>query len=210
MQTRCHKYVTTMGINTEWGLLMASISEDSGEQTPLQVRLNGVATLIGIVGLSVAVFFTGHTQNLDGSVQFVKGHTSVKDAIDGAVKILTVAVTIMDVVVPEGLPLAVTLILAYSMKKMLANKVLMTVVEAHVSNIPIKPLVQHINLLAAIRPKKRLLILNVFISSQSSLLIGDFLSPNTQIYDIVEELLLAWHLKGLDAICSLTQNFTLK
>lgn len=26
-----------MGINTEWGLLMASISEDSGEETPLQV-----------------------------------------------------------------------------------------------------------------------------------------------------------------------------
>lgn len=26
-----------MGINTEWGLLMASISEDNGEETPLQV-----------------------------------------------------------------------------------------------------------------------------------------------------------------------------
>ncbi|PPR88882.1 hypothetical protein GOBAR_AA31802 [Gossypium barbadense] len=47
--------VTGVGINTEWGLLMASISEDTGEETPLQVRLNGVATFIGIVGLSVAV-----------------------------------------------------------------------------------------------------------------------------------------------------------
>uniref|UniRef100_A0A453CTG0 Uncharacterized protein n=1 Tax=Aegilops tauschii subsp. strangulata TaxID=200361 RepID=A0A453CTG0_AEGTS len=47
--------VTAVGINTEWGLLMASISEDSGEETPLQVRLNGVATFIGIIGLSVAV-----------------------------------------------------------------------------------------------------------------------------------------------------------
>ncbi|KAH0462637.1 hypothetical protein IEQ34_010212 [Dendrobium chrysotoxum] len=121
--------VTTVGINTEWGLLMASISEDCGEQTPLQVRLNGVATLISIVGFRYNYrFFTGHIKNLDGSVQFVKGYTSVKDAIDGAVKILTVAVTIMVVVVPEGLPLAVTLILAYSMKKMLANKVLVTVV----------------------------------------------------------------------------------
>lgn len=26
-----------MGINTEYGLLMASISEDNGEETPLQV-----------------------------------------------------------------------------------------------------------------------------------------------------------------------------
>ncbi|PKU75799.1 Calcium-transporting ATPase 9, plasma membrane-type [Dendrobium catenatum] len=31
--------VTAMGINIEWGLLMASISEDSGEQTPLQVKI---------------------------------------------------------------------------------------------------------------------------------------------------------------------------
>ena len=47
--------VTAVGINTEWGLLMASISDDTGEETPLQVRLNGVATFIGIVGLAVAV-----------------------------------------------------------------------------------------------------------------------------------------------------------
>lgn len=29
--------VTGVGVNTEWGLLMASISEDNGEETPLQV-----------------------------------------------------------------------------------------------------------------------------------------------------------------------------
>ncbi|KAL4555686.1 hypothetical protein LXL04_038314 [Taraxacum kok-saghyz] len=39
--------VTGVGINTEWGLLMASIS-DTGEETPLQVWLNGVATFIVI------------------------------------------------------------------------------------------------------------------------------------------------------------------
>jgi magnesium-transporting ATPase (P-type) len=33
----CKVQVTAVGINTEWGLLMASISEDSGEETPLQV-----------------------------------------------------------------------------------------------------------------------------------------------------------------------------
>ncbi|KAH7671707.1 P-type ATPase protein [Dioscorea alata] len=125
--------VTAVGINTEWGLLMASISEDNGEETPLQVRLNGVATFIGIVGLTVAVlvlivllarYFTGHTTNPDGSVQFVSGHTSAKAAINGAVKVLTVAVTIVVVAVPEGLPLAVTLTLAYSMRKMMADKAL--------------------------------------------------------------------------------------
>ena len=32
-----HFQVTGVGINTEWGLLMASVSEDTGEETPLQV-----------------------------------------------------------------------------------------------------------------------------------------------------------------------------
>ncbi|KAK8937866.1 Calcium-transporting ATPase 9, plasma membrane-type [Platanthera guangdongensis] len=116
--------VTAVGINTKWGLLMASISEDNGEETPLQVHLNGVATLVGMVGLSIAAlvlvvllvrYFTGHTKNSNGRVQFNKGQTSVKDAIDGAIKILTVAVC---------LPLAVTLTLAYSMRKMMADKAL--------------------------------------------------------------------------------------
>ncbi|PIA43678.1 hypothetical protein AQUCO_01800024v1 [Aquilegia coerulea] len=122
--------VTGVGINTEWGLLMASISEDTGEETPLQVRLNGVATFIGIVGLAVALvvlvvllarYFTGHTREPN---RFIKGKTNVSDAVDGAIKIVTVAVTIVVVAVPEGLPLAVTLTLAYSMRKMMADKAL--------------------------------------------------------------------------------------
>ncbi|GER44799.1 calcium-transporting ATPase 8 family protein [Striga asiatica] len=135
--------VTCVGINTEWGLLMASISEDNGEETPLQVRLNGVATFIGIAGLAVAVivlivlvarYFTGHTRDPYGRVQFTAGKTKVGDAIDGFIKIFTVAgcqliwvnpqVTIVVVAVPEGLPLAVTLTLAYSMRKMMADKAL--------------------------------------------------------------------------------------
>ncbi|KAE8660295.1 Calcium-transporting ATPase 8, plasma membrane-type [Hibiscus syriacus] len=125
--------VTGVGINTEWGLLMSNLSEDNGEETPLQVRLNGVATFIGFVGLSVAFavliillvrYFTGHTEDPNGRKEFVAGKTSVGRAVDGAIKILTVAVTIVVVAVPEGLPLAVTLTLAYSMKKMMADKAL--------------------------------------------------------------------------------------
>ncbi|CAK9156471.1 unnamed protein product [Ilex paraguariensis] len=125
--------VTGVGINTEWGLLMASISEDTGEETPLQVRLNGVATFIGIVGLAVALsvltillarFFTGNSRNPDGTVQFFRRKTSIGETVDGVIKIITAAVTIVVVAVPEGLPLAVTLTLAYSMKKMMADKAL--------------------------------------------------------------------------------------
>ncbi|XP_017258402.1 calcium-transporting ATPase 9, plasma membrane-type isoform X3 [Daucus carota subsp. sativus] len=125
--------VTGVGLNTEWGLLMASISEDNGEETPLQVRLNGIATFIGMVGLTVALavlvillsrYFTGNTKNSDGSIQFEKGKTSISKTVNGVIKIVTDAVTIVVVAVPEGLPLAVTLTLAYSMKKMMADKAL--------------------------------------------------------------------------------------
>ncbi|XP_028790899.1 calcium-transporting ATPase 9, plasma membrane-type-like [Neltuma alba] len=125
--------VTGVGINTEWGLLMASISEDTGEETPLQVRLNGVATFIGIIGLTVAGvvlvvllgrYFSGNTKDLNGNVEFVAGQTSISSALDDVVKIFTIAVTIVVVAVPEGLPLAVTLTLAYSMRKMMADKAL--------------------------------------------------------------------------------------
>ncbi|RDX88043.1 Calcium-transporting ATPase 9, plasma membrane-type, partial [Mucuna pruriens] len=132
--------VTGVGINTEWGLLMASISEDTGEETPLQVRLNGVATFIGVVGLTVALlvlavllgrYFSGHTKDIQGNVKFVAGKTSVSNVVD--------AVTIVVVAVPEGLPLAVTLTLAYSMRKMMADKALMTVVEAYVGRTKLNP-----------------------------------------------------------------------
>ncbi|KAL1077344.1 hypothetical protein V6Z11_D10G090100 [Gossypium hirsutum] len=127
--------VTGVGINTEWGLLMSMgrISEDTGEETPLQVRLNGVATFIGVVGLSVAVsvlaillarYFTGNTEDPNGATQFIKGRTKFDDAFNDVVKIFTIAVTIVVVAVPEGLPLAVTLTLAYSMRKMMADKAL--------------------------------------------------------------------------------------
>ncbi|CAO2841589.1 unnamed protein product [Amaranthus hypochondriacus] len=125
--------VTSVGINTEWGMLMASISEDTGEETPLQVRLNGLATFIGIAGLSVALvvlivlvarYFSGHTYDVNGNPEFVGGKTKASHAIDGLIKIITVAVTIVVVAVPEGLPLAVTLTLAYSMRKMMRDKAL--------------------------------------------------------------------------------------
>lgn len=38
-------------------------------------------------------YFTGHTTNSDGTVQFVKGKTKVDDILDGVVKIVTIAVS---------------------------------------------------------------------------------------------------------------------
>jgi len=37
-------------------------------------------------------YFSGHTRNPDGSVQFIAGKTKFGDAINGVIKIFTVAV----------------------------------------------------------------------------------------------------------------------
>lgn len=44
-------------------------------------------------------YFTGHTKNPDGTAQFIKGKTSVKEAFNGAIKILTVAVCFVRMII---------------------------------------------------------------------------------------------------------------
>ncbi|XP_030519911.2 putative calcium-transporting ATPase 13, plasma membrane-type [Rhodamnia argentea] len=123
--------VTSVGMNTTWGEMMSSISRDNGEQTPLQARLNKLTSSIGKVGLAVAFlvlvvlltrYFTGNTQDENGNREFVGGQTTGDDIMNSVVGIIAAAVTIVVVAIPEGLPLAVTLTLAYSMKRMMADQ----------------------------------------------------------------------------------------
>lgn len=127
----CSMLVTAVGVNTEWGKTMATISDDEMEETPLQFRLREVAMTIGKVGLTVAIFvlivllvfyFTGHTGSSSG--KFQRGVTSASEVANRIVNIFAIVVTIVVVAVPEGLPLAVTLTLANSMRKMMADKAL--------------------------------------------------------------------------------------
>lgn len=117
--------ITGVGANTEWGQTMASISEDNGAETPLQVRLNGAATFIGKVGLSVAIMVFIIMFIRYFAIDFKNAPPDQRTAmvvIKRLVSIFSIAVTIVVVAVPEGLPLAVTLTLAYSMRKMMADK----------------------------------------------------------------------------------------
>ncbi|CAL5211879.1 unnamed protein product [Lathyrus oleraceus] len=118
--------VTAVGMKTEWGRLMETLNEGGDDETPLQVKLNGVATLIGKIGLGFALvtFLV-----LTGRFLLVKiSHDSIaKWSLDDASKLLNffaTAVIIIVVAVPEGLPLAVTLSLAFAMKKLMNDKAL--------------------------------------------------------------------------------------
>ncbi|GER30975.1 calcium ATPase 2 [Striga asiatica] len=122
----CKMLVTTVGMRTQWGKLMATLIEGGDDETPLQVKLNGVATIIGKIGLFFAVVtFAVLMQKMlgrkwrEGSALRWKGD----DAME-LLEYFAIAVTIVVVAVPEGLPLAVTLSLAFAMKKMMNDKAL--------------------------------------------------------------------------------------
>ncbi|XP_062006579.1 putative calcium-transporting ATPase 11, plasma membrane-type isoform X2 [Rosa rugosa] len=118
--------VTTVGMRTEWGKLMETLSEGGEDETPLQVKLNGVATIIGKIGLAFAV-----VTFLVLTVRFLVEKALSNEITDwtstDAMTLLNyfaIAVTIIVVAVPEGLPLAVTLSLAFAMKKLMNDKAL--------------------------------------------------------------------------------------
>ncbi|XP_008244263.1 PREDICTED: calcium-transporting ATPase 4, plasma membrane-type-like [Prunus mume] len=119
--------VTTVGMRTEWGKLMEILSEGGEDETPLQVKLNGVATFIGKIGLTFAVltFFVLAVRFL---VEKILNNEITDWSSTDAVILLnyfTIAVTIIVVAVPEGLPLAVTLSLAFAMKKLMNDRALL-------------------------------------------------------------------------------------
>ncbi|XP_042043020.1 putative calcium-transporting ATPase 13, plasma membrane-type [Salvia splendens] len=124
--------VTGVGMDTLWGEMMSRISkDDADEETPLQRRLNKLTSSIGKLGLAVAFlvlvvlmvrYFTGNTEDENGVREFNGKRTKADDVINSVVGIVAAAVTIVVVAIPEGLPLAVTLTLAYSMKRMMADQ----------------------------------------------------------------------------------------
>ncbi|KAL7131660.1 hypothetical protein ABFS83_12G018900 [Erythranthe nasuta] len=122
----CKMLVTNVGMRTQWGKLMATLTEGGDDETPLQVKLNGVATVIGKIGLFFAIVtFAVLVQKI--FVRKLQDGTTLIWSGDDALELLeyfAVAVTIVVVAVPEGLPLAVTLSLAFAMKKMMNDKAL--------------------------------------------------------------------------------------
>lgn len=118
--------VLSVGMRTEWGRLMVTLSEGGEDETPLQVKLNGVATIIGKIGLTFAIL-TFFVLTIRFIVEKAIHHEIKIWSTNDALKLLNffaIAVTILVVAVPEGLPLAVTLSLAFAMKKLMNDKAL--------------------------------------------------------------------------------------
>ncbi len=111
--------VIKVGDATEIGKTTRQASEETDNQTPLEKQLNGLAERINIAAFSIAVtmFFMLNLVHWDwgfGSYPF----TLSWDLLLTEIQFLMGAVVVIIVAVPEGLPLSVTLALAFSMKTM--------------------------------------------------------------------------------------------
>jgi Ca2+-transporting ATPase len=114
--------VTAVGFNTEWGSTLKAINEEERQETPLQGRLVNLAKYIGYIGLFVAIsdFMILTIKYIVVTAQ--DPNTSFGwNSVSVILRYVVFSVTIIVVAVPEGLPLAVTISLAFSQKKMLAD-----------------------------------------------------------------------------------------
>ena len=119
------------GLHSQWGKIKANLVSES-VNTPLQDKLEHMAAMIGYmgVGASVATFIALVIQIW--SIPSQKGDPvpNTVEITRGFVNAFVLAVTIIVVAIPEGLPLAVTIALAYSTKKMYNDKCFIRILAA--------------------------------------------------------------------------------
>lgn len=122
--------VTKVGINTFYGKISLELNEKQPE-TPLKQRLRELAKVISKIGY-IAAFLVAFSylfsvlvidNNFDiNRISVTLSDTSLLFAY--FLQALTLAVTIIVVSVPEGLPMMITLVLSSNMKRMLKDNVL--------------------------------------------------------------------------------------
>ncbi|KAI1801765.1 plasma membrane calcium-transporting ATPase [Daldinia bambusicola] len=119
---------TSVGVHSSFGKIMMSVRTEV-EATPLQKKLEGLAVAIAKLGSTAAalLFFVLLFRFL-GSLSTDTRSDSAKAST--FLDILIVAVTIIVVAVPEGLPLAVTLALAFATTRLLKENNLVRVLRA--------------------------------------------------------------------------------
>ncbi len=117
--------VDAVGDATEIGKVARQSTEQSTEPTPLNIQLTKLANLIGKIGFTAA--------GLAFTIFFIKDVILFYDfgsfqtfsdwlpALQATLKYFMMAVTLIVVAVPEGLPMSVTLSLALNMRRMLST-----------------------------------------------------------------------------------------
>ena len=117
--------VDAVGDATEIGKVARQSTEQTTEPTPLNIQLTRLANLIGKIGftaagLAFAIFFV---KDVLLHYDFSTFHTfnDWLPALKQTLQYFMMAVTLIVVAVPEGLPMSVTLSLALNMRRMLST-----------------------------------------------------------------------------------------
>ena len=115
--------VNKVGDATEIGKVATQATEQSNEETPLNIQLSKLAKFIEKVGFTIAILtffiFTGKDLYQYLSVTSITGWHEWMHIARIVLKYFMMAVTLIVVAVPEGLPMSVTLSLALNMRRML-------------------------------------------------------------------------------------------
>ena len=122
--------VTKVGDQTFYGNLAREVQEKEPE-SPLKIRLRGLASIISRIGY-IGAFFVMVSylfsvlviQNNFNGAKIMETITNFPVLMDHLIYALTLSVTIIVVAVPEGLPMMITLVLSSNMKRMLKDHVL--------------------------------------------------------------------------------------
>lgn len=115
--------VDRVGDATEIGKVARQATEQSEEQTPLNIQLEKLAGLIGKAGFTIAaltfIIFTSKDLYAHFTTHSVETWEEWLAVAQIVLKYFMMAVTLIVVAVPEGLPMSVTLSLALNMRRML-------------------------------------------------------------------------------------------
>lgn len=122
----CTAEVISVGDKTEAGKVFKAAQVEQGDETPLSKKLDKLANLITklsniIAGLIVVgrviMFFAGGNADFEAPEGWLNFITYLLETV-------MIAVTLIVVAVPEGLPMSVTLSLAFSMRKLMNENTL--------------------------------------------------------------------------------------
>ncbi len=122
--------VTEVGNKTLYGKMSQELQE-TGQDSPLKIRLKELAKFISKIGyvsavlVAISYLFTeiviANSFNLEKILTTITDFSTIMNLLIYA---LTLSVTILVVAVPEGLPMMITLVLSSNMRRMLKNNVL--------------------------------------------------------------------------------------
>ena len=112
--------VIAIGEYSQKGIIRGTIDNaQEDNKTPLEIKLNSIADLIGYFGLGSAIV-TFIALIIQLIIEYFKtAEMSFSEGLGKVLRILILCVSIIVVAIPEGLPLAVTLSLAFSIKKLM-------------------------------------------------------------------------------------------